>query len=94
MEVMRDRYEGTEFDLTAQAAFQVGKGRSPLACPWGPPELLDLLGLKPERAICTPTSGYVFVAQLRDHLPRAIGTSCGSPMARPTRAASSPCMQA
>jgi dipeptidase len=73
MSVMRDRYEGTEFDLTRQPAFQVGNSQSPLACPWGPPELLDLLGLKPERAICTPSSGYVFVAQLRSHLPASIG---------------------
>ena len=73
MDVMRDSYEGTEFDLTAQTAFQVQAGRSPLACPSGPQELLDLLGLKPERAICTPASGYVFVAQLRSDLPKAIG---------------------
>lgn len=73
MAVMRDSYEGTEFDLTAQAAFQAAGNKSPLACPWGPPELIDLLGLKSERAIGTPTSGYVFVAQLRDGLPKAIG---------------------
>lgn len=57
MDVMRDRYEGTEYDVTAKPAFQIKGGRSSLACPWGPPELLDLLGLKPERSICTPTSG-------------------------------------
>ena len=73
MDFMRDSYEGTEFDLTAQAAFKLEAGRSTLACPWGPPELFELLGLKPERAICTPTSGYVFVAQLRPALPKAIG---------------------
>jgi dipeptidase len=73
MDVMRDSYEGTEFDLTARAAFKVEGGRSPLACPWGPPELFDLLGLKPERALCTPASGYVFVAQLRADAPKAIG---------------------
>jgi dipeptidase len=73
MDVMRDSYEGTEFDLTAQAALKVADGRIPLACPWGPPELFDLLGLKPERAICTPTSGYVFVAQLRNEMPKTIG---------------------
>lgn len=73
MDLMRDNYEGTEFDLTKQAAFRTGERQSPLACPWGPPELLDLLGLKPERAICTPTSGYVFVAQLRAELPQSIG---------------------
>jgi dipeptidase len=32
-----------------------------------------LLGLSAERAICTPTSGYVFVAQLRNGLPASIG---------------------
>jgi dipeptidase len=73
MDVMRDSYEGTEFDLAAKAAFKVEAGRSPLACPWGPPELFDLLGVKPERSICTPASGYVFVAQLRNDLPKAIG---------------------
>jgi dipeptidase len=73
IEVMRDRYEGTAFDLTTKPAFQVEQKTSPLACPWGPPELLDLLGLKPERAICTPTSGYVFVAQLRQDLPQPVG---------------------
>jgi dipeptidase len=73
MDVMRDSYESTEFDLTARSALKVADGRSPLACPWGPPELFDLLGLKPERAICTPTSGYVFVAQLRNDMPEAIG---------------------
>ena len=73
MEIMRDSYEGTQFDVTTQAAFKVGQGKSPLACPSGPPELLDLLGVKAERAICTPSSGYVFVAQLRDAMPKAIG---------------------
>ncbi len=73
MDLMRDSYQGTEFDLAAQAAFKVGERTSPLACPWGPPELAELLGLKPERAICTPSSGYVFVAQLRNDLPRGIG---------------------
>ena len=73
MELMRDSYEGTEYDLAAKPAFQIKGERSQLACPWGPPELFDLLGLKPERAICTPTSGYVFVAQLRKDLPTDIG---------------------
>jgi dipeptidase len=71
--MLRDGYEGTPFDLTAHAAFQVKGARSPLARPWGAPELFELLGLEPERALCTPTSGYVFVAQLRDSLPDAVG---------------------
>jgi dipeptidase len=70
---MRDGYEETEFDLTEHPAFNPKSKKSPLARPWGPTELFDLLGIKPERALCTPTSGYVFVAQLRDWLPDTIG---------------------
>jgi dipeptidase len=73
IDLMRDKYEGTEFDLTAQPAFKTADGISPLACATGPAELMDLLRLKPERAICTTTSGYVFVAQLRNDLPKPIG---------------------
>jgi len=73
MNLMRDGYEGTEFDVTRHPAFNPGGKKSPLARPWGPPELFDLLEVRPERAIGTPTSGYVFVAQLRDWLPRGVG---------------------
>ena len=71
--VMRDGYEGTEFDLTEHPAFNPHGKKSPLARPWGPTELFDLLDIKPKRALCTPTSGYVFVAQLRDWLPDTVG---------------------
>lgn len=71
--VMRDGYEGTEFDLTEHPAFCPDGKKSPLARPWGPDELFKLLNIKKERALCTPTSGYVFVAQLRDWLPDALG---------------------
>ena len=71
--ILRDGYEGTPFDLTAHPAFQVKGKKSPLARPWGSPELFELLGIQAERAICTPTSGYVFVAQLRGWLPEAVG---------------------
>jgi dipeptidase len=73
MEIMRDSYAGTPFDVAAQPAFLLGDRPSPLACPWGPPELLELLQIRSERAICTPTSGYVLVAQLRRTLPDPIG---------------------
>jgi dipeptidase len=73
MNLMRDGYEGTQFDLTEHPAFRSGGKKSPLARPWGPPELFELLGIRPERAISTPTSGYVFVAQLRSGLPHEIG---------------------
>ncbi|MBC8871294.1 MAG: C69 family dipeptidase [Planctomycetes bacterium] len=73
MDIMRDGYEGTPFDLTKNPAFQTKGHKSPLARPWGSAELFDLLDVRPERAICTPTSGYVFIAQLRDALPDPIG---------------------
>ncbi len=73
MRIMRDGYEGTTFDLTENPAFKVAGHKSPLARPWGPAEFFDLLHIKPERAISTPASGYVFIAQLRDWLPDAIG---------------------
>ncbi len=73
MGIMRDAYQGTQFDLTEHPTFQVRGEKSPLARPWGPGELFDLLRIKPERAIGTPTSGYVFIAQLRDELPASIG---------------------
>jgi len=73
MNLMRDDYQGTQFDLTEHRAFKPSGKKSPLARPWGPPELFELLGIRPERAIGTPTSGYVFVAQLRDRLPHEIG---------------------
>jgi dipeptidase len=73
MAVMRDGYEGTKFDLTEHPAFNPQGKKSPLARPWGPMALFDLLGIKPNRALCTPTSGYVFVAQLRDWLPDTFG---------------------
>jgi dipeptidase len=73
MDLTRDGYEGTRFDVTERAAFKPGGNKSPLARPWGPPELFDLLGIRPERTIATPTSGYVFVAQLRSNLPHEIG---------------------
>ncbi len=91
MKIMRDGYEGTEFDLTEHPSFNPNEKKSSLARPWGPSELFDLLGIEPERTIGTPTSGYVFIAQLRDWLPDAIGncmwfaygpayTSCFTPI--------------
>ncbi len=91
MEIMRDGYQETEFDVVRHPAFNPQGKTSPLARPWGPPELFELLGIRPERAISTPSSGYVFIAQLREQLPPPIGnclwfaygpayTSCFTPV--------------
>jgi dipeptidase len=69
MEVMRDSYQGTPYDVTEHPAFAREGKKSPLARPSGPSELFDLVDVKPERAIATPTSNYVFVSQLRNWLP-------------------------
>ena len=73
MEIMRDGYRETEFDVVKHPAFNPEGKRSPLARPWGPSELFELVGVRPERAICTPSSGYVFIAELRERLPPPIG---------------------
>ncbi len=70
--VMRDSYQGTEFDVSENPTFMRNGKKSPLARAAGPRELFDLLGIKPERTIATPTSGYVFVSQIRKWLPDPI----------------------
>jgi dipeptidase len=91
LEIMRDGYQGTEYDITSHAAFNPSGKKSPLARPWGPSELFDLLRIRPERAIGTPSSGYVLIAQLRERFPPPVGnclwfaygpanTSCFAPV--------------
>jgi dipeptidase len=70
--VMRDCYEGTQFDVTRHPAFRPGGKPSPLARPFGSRELFDLVGVQPERCISTETSGYVYVSQIRDGLPAPV----------------------
>ncbi len=72
MTIHRDYYKGSEFDITEDPAFFVDGEKSPLARPWGPKDLHNLLGIKQVRNVGTPASGYVFVAQLRNWLPDPI----------------------
>ncbi len=89
--IMRGQYEGTEFDVTKNPAFERDGEKNPLACPVGSAELFDLAGVRPERCIGTPTSGYVYISQVRDWLPAPISgcmwftlgpsfTSCFAPV--------------
>jgi dipeptidase len=89
--VMRDHYQGTQFDVTEHPAFNPEGKRSPLARPFGFRDLFDLVGIKPERCIATETSGYVYVSQIRDWLPDPVSgcmwftlgpsfTSCFAPV--------------
>lgn len=89
--VMRDCYEGTEFDVTEHPAFNPRGKKSPLARPFGSRDLFNLVGIRPERCIGTESSGYVYVSQIRDWLPAPISgcmwftlgpavTSCFTPV--------------
>ena len=89
--VMRNCYEGTQFDVTEHPAFHPGGKQSPLARPLGSRDLFDLVGVEPERCISTETSGYVYVSQIRDGLPAPVSgcmwltlgpavTSCFAPL--------------
>ncbi len=70
MELMRDHFEGTEFDMTKDV------GAGPYACPyrWRPLtwKYEDETYLN-ERAISTQQSAWVFVTQSRSWLPDPIG---------------------
>lgn len=70
MELMRDHFEGTEFDMTAD----VGAGPFKLPYRWRPMEW-DVDGKKylHERAISTQQTGASFVTQSRSWLPDPIG---------------------
>jgi dipeptidase len=89
--VMRDYYQGTQFDVTEHPAFNPEGKKSPLARPFGSRDLFDLMGVKPERCIGSETSGYVYISQIRDWLPDPISgclwstlgpgfTSCFAPV--------------
>jgi dipeptidase len=70
MELMRDHFEGTEFDMAAD----VGAGPYALPYRWRP--LTWKVGEKEylnERATSTQQTGFSFVSQSRSHLPDPIG---------------------
>ena len=70
MALMRDHFEGTEFDMTKDI------GAGPFACPyrWRPMTWkVDGQEYVNERAISTQQTGFSFVAQMRSGLPDPIG---------------------
>jgi dipeptidase len=70
MALMRDHFEGTEFDLS------VGVGAGPYACPYRwRPLTWEVDGGKylNERAVSTQQTGFSIVAQAREWLPDPIG---------------------
>ncbi|HOP59960.1 MAG TPA: C69 family dipeptidase [Candidatus Saccharicenans sp.] len=74
--IFRDTYEGTEFDLTSSLIAVNKKNqviKSPVANPFMNADWRELLRLKRERTICSPTATYLQITQSRKWLPPAIG---------------------
>ncbi len=70
MELMRDHFEGTEFDMTKD----VGAGPYQLPYRWRPLTWkVDTVTYCNERAVSTQQTGFSFVAQARSWLPAPIG---------------------
>ncbi len=70
MNIMRDHYEGTPFDMTK--GLDAGPFGSPNHCrpmTWQ----VDSVAYGWERAISTPQTGFSFICQSRDWLPNPIG---------------------
>ena len=70
MELMRDHFEGTDFDMTQDV------GAGPYACPyrWRPMSWeVDSVKYVHERATSTQQTGFSFVSQMRSWLPGPIG---------------------
>jgi len=71
MNIYRDTYEGTQFDITESEAFYVNGTKSPIASPYGrrntKDDLWDLLGIESERTISQSRTGFSFINQLRDN---------------------------
>jgi dipeptidase len=73
--IHRDFYEGTIYDITANAKFLIppqNTSVSPMASPFGPTDLYRLLGISAERSIATASSVFTYVSQVSQNLPDPI----------------------
>jgi len=81
VDLMRNQYEGTKWDVTEDPAFQVKGKKSPLARTQGPKELFhlvsELAGRKvfPERTIATDTTTQWLVVHNRKWLPDPVSSA-------------------
>ncbi len=76
LEVFRDTYQDTDFDMTRSLTSTSRKGeviKSPVASPFLNREWLDLLKVPRERTICCARATYLQVTQSRGWLPDPIG---------------------
>jgi dipeptidase len=73
--IYRDYYQGTPYDITANAKFLVPPAYtqvSPLAGPFGPSDLYRLLGISATRSVATTSSVFSEICQTRADLPDPI----------------------
>jgi dipeptidase len=76
LEIFRDSYEDTPYDMTRDLTVVSAEGRavkSPVANPFMNADLRELLGIHRERTIASPTATYVHITQSRGWLPDPIG---------------------
>jgi dipeptidase len=76
LEIFRDAYDDTNFDITTQMMTPNRKGevvKSPVATPFMNGELRKLMNIERHRTICVPYATYLQVTQSREWLPNAIG---------------------
>ena len=76
LEIFRDTYEGTPFDMTRRLTTVDRNGevvKSPVANPFMSAEYRELFGIERERTICSPTATYLQITQSRSWLPDPIG---------------------
>lgn len=76
LSVFRDHYQDTEFDFTKILLAMDKNGQAVknlAACPFLGAEWRDLLRVKRERYICSPTCTYLQITQSREWLPDAVG---------------------
>lgn len=76
MDMYRDYFTGIEgMDLTMNDAYKLDNGSiSPLASPFGPSALHNLLRISPQRAVATRTSVFTYVMQHKSWLPDPVGS--------------------
>jgi len=76
LDIFRDTYEDTPFDMT-RSLHKIGKDgkatKNPIASPFMSPDYLEAFNITSERTIASKRATYVQVSQSRGWLPNAIG---------------------
>lgn len=76
MNMYRDYFTGdTNLDPTLDEAYKLPDGNiSPIASPFGPSALHQLLGISPTRSVATRSTVFTYVTQHKSWLPDSVGT--------------------